>query len=121
MWMSSNTIIGYISVSKECNLTGKINSTKSLVGHLPYHPQKIIGTLSPNGQIITGSVTFARSIPDKYYEGQYEVVPAIESQVLETKQTYLSDDVTVTSIPYFDVSNNAGGSTVYIGSHVELK
>lgn len=52
------------------------------------------------------------------YKGDYEVTPKVESQVLQTAQKFLEDNVTIKEIPYFDVSNNAGGSTVYIGNEV---
>lgn len=52
------------------------------------------------------------------YEGEYEVTPKVEEQTLPTAMTLLKEDVTIKSIPYFDVSNNSGGSTVYIGSEV---
>ena len=52
------------------------------------------------------------------YKGDYEVTPKVESQVLQTAQKFLEDNVTIKEIPYFDVSNTAGGSTVYIGNEV---
>lgn len=120
--MNDNILIGRISsVNAFDNLIGNIESSRALVGCLPAHPQKIIGRLTSGAQSLIGSITFARSIPDKYYEGDYEVVPAVDPQTLPTKQTYLSDDVQVTSIPYFDVSNTSGGSTVYIGTQIEIK
>ena len=52
------------------------------------------------------------------YEGGYEVVPkAFEPVVLPTKNKLLADDVTVTKVPYYEVSNETG-TTVYIASEV---
>lgn len=52
------------------------------------------------------------------YEGDYEVVPkAFEPVVLPTKNKLLADDVTVTKVPYYEVSNETG-TTVYIASEV---
>lgn len=52
----------------------------------------------------------------EYYEGSYEVIPkAFESSVLQTRDKYLTDDVTVTKVPYFEVSNESG-KTVYIAN-----
>lgn len=48
------------------------------------------------------------------YAGEYEVTPAIGSQVLPTRAKTLSRDVTVEGIPRFDVSNQYG-TTVSIG------
>ena len=54
----------------------------------------------------------------EYYEGEYEITPKVESQTMPTAQKTMMDDVTVHAIPYFDVSNQAGGNTVYIGCEV---
>lgn len=57
------------------------------------------------------------AVPDvKDYEGKYDVTPAADAQVLETKDKRMRDNVTVKAIPFFEVSNNSGGNTVYIGT-----
>lgn len=59
--------------------------------------------------------------PDvEYYEGSCDVIPSIESQVLQTAQKLVPYDVTIQAIPRFDVSNTAGGNTVYIGTAAEM-
>ena len=50
-----------------------------------------------------------------YYEGAYEVTPRKVEQVLATKNKSMSDNVTVFSIPYAEVSNLGGGLTATIG------
>ena len=52
------------------------------------------------------------------YEGEYEVTPKIFKQTLQTAHKILKEDVCVKEIPYYEVSNNSGGSTVYIGNEV---
>lgn len=52
------------------------------------------------------------------YEGVYDVTPKVSKQTLPTANTFLSKDVTVAKIPYFEVTNNSGGDTVYIGNEV---
>ena len=49
------------------------------------------------------------------YKGEYEVIPSVLEQILETKNKYLIDNVTVAQIPYHTVSNESGGKTVTIG------
>ena len=49
------------------------------------------------------------------YKGNYQVVPSVLEQTLETKNKYLIDNVTVTTIPFSKVSNTSGGNTVTIG------
>ena len=52
------------------------------------------------------------------YEGAYEVTPKVEAQTLNTANKFLRKDVSIFGIPFFDVSNESGGSTVYIGTEV---
>lgn len=52
------------------------------------------------------------------YEGDYEVTPKVDAQTMPTKGKLMEEDVTIKSIPFFDVSNTSGGSTVYIGNEV---
>ena len=49
------------------------------------------------------------------YEGEYIVIPSSASQTLDTGHKLLINDVTVTAIPYTEVSNTSGGYTVSIG------
>lgn len=49
------------------------------------------------------------------YEGDYDVTPKVEAQRLETKEKLMADDVRIKAIPFFEVSNNSGGDTIYIG------
>lgn len=57
--------------------------------------------------------------PDvKDYEGKYDVTPAFDAQVLETKDKYLRDDVQINAIPIIRVSNTSGGTTVFIATEV---
>lgn len=68
---------------------------------------------------VGGTVIVQHGIP--VYGGTYTVVPLADAQtVLETAEKLLLEDITVTKIPYHEVSNNEGGSTVYIGSEVEI-
>jgi hypothetical protein len=67
----------------------------------------------------------ANNLPDKtgttppQYKGEYVVTPSTEMDiVLETARKLLVEDVTVNKIPYYEVSNNSGGITVFIGNEV---
>ena len=53
------------------------------------------------------------------YTGVYEVTPSGKKTVLQTAQKTMRNDVTIHPIPYYEVSNPAGGSTVYIGGEIE--
>lgn len=52
------------------------------------------------------------------YEGEYEVIPTPEGQTLETAGKLMESDTTVKAIPVYEVSNAAGGTTVYIANEV---
>ena len=49
------------------------------------------------------------------YTGAYEVIPKTEAQTLQTKDKKMVDDVSVHAIPYYEVGNDADGTTVIIG------
>ncbi len=53
--------------------------------------------------------------PAPPYEGEYEVTPKFEAQTLHTADRLLTKDVIIEEIPYAEVSNNSGGTTVTIG------
>lgn len=54
-----------------------------------------------------------------FYLGSYQVVPkANEEQILETKNRIMTDNVTILEIPYYEVSNDSNGTTVYIAKEV---
>lgn len=53
------------------------------------------------------------------YDGEYVVVPDTDNeQVLKTAQKLLDADIKVNKVPYAEVSNTTGGTTVTIGSEV---
>ena len=52
------------------------------------------------------------------YDGPYEVTPKVSAQTLPTAKKFMRDDVSVRAIPYVDVSNPAGGNTIYIANEV---
>ena len=49
------------------------------------------------------------------YTGEYTVDPDFDGKVLQTRQKYMRDNVTINPIQVESVSNPAGGRTVYIG------
>jgi len=51
------------------------------------------------------------------YSGDCHIIPKVEEQVLETRDKLMTDNITVTSIPYYEVSNPQGGTTVIIGGN----
>lgn len=66
-----------------------------------------------------GEIQIVAAGDAEHYTGEYIVTPDTESQTLETAGKLLDDNVTIKEIPFYNVSNNSGGSTVYIGREIE--
>lgn len=62
--------------------------------------------------------TVTEYIGGEVYAGDYAVTPKAEAQTMPTKGKVMTDDVVIHKIPYYEVSNNSGGTTVYIGNEV---
>lgn len=56
--------------------------------------------------------------PVPAYDGPYVVTPTMEGSSLATEGKKMEADVTIHPIPFFNVSNTAGGSTVYIANQI---
>ena len=52
------------------------------------------------------------------YAGDYTVTPNVSGKTLSTKQKFLVEDITIRPIPYYEVSNTAGGDTVFIAKEL---
>lgn len=86
----------------------------------------VSGKISDGGKM-RGSISSAGTIggaisagaPRNVYSGVYKITPKTsEEVVLETAKKYLEQDITVSKVPFFQTSNEAGGATVYIGNEV---
>lgn len=99
-------LIGAVEV-QACTIVGTIGSRQSLMGRISQEA-KVIGNLA------TAYTTSAKA-----YAGEYEVTPTVNGKKLETRQRYMTDDVTILAIPFFEVGNTSGGNTVYIAEKIE--
>lgn len=62
-----------------------------------------------------------KTIEAENYEGIYEVIPKVkENTILETKNKWMKEDVTILEIPAYEVSNIAGGTTLTIGKELKI-
>lgn len=95
-------------INAKGSLKGVVAAKQRLEGTIA-GPSKLSGKVNVGGTI---------KIEPEHYDGEYEVTPSIEPQVLETNQKFMDDDVTVKKIPYAEVTNTANGITVTIGSEV---
>lgn len=86
---------------------------------LSFVPQTFgISFVNPKYAVSTGTPVIKEYIGAEPYGGEYVVIPkANENQVLLTQNKILSENVTVTKVPYFETSN-IYGDTVYIASEV---
>jgi hypothetical protein len=76
---------------------------------------KIHVTVVGTGNKLTGVIAQSGGSFPKY-EGEYEVTPSLAEDIkLETAKKVMTDDVTVKKVPRYDVANEAGGTTIYIG------
>ena len=48
------------------------------------------------------------------YTGQYEAIPAVNSQTFATAQKVMERDFTVAAVPYAEVTNQSNGKTIII-------
>lgn len=74
----------------------------------------ITGGLSASGGL-SGHISMPEVAPVAPYEGEYVVIPQVDEQIMPTAGKRMTDDVTVSGIPYYQVSN-LSGLTVYIGT-----
>ena len=69
------------------NITGTLTSGATLTG-----------TLTPT-YTLSGTLTIPDKLLPQAYEGSYEVTPSDEIQTLETKELWLTDNITINAIP----------------------
>lgn len=71
---------------------------------------------SDNGKVlmVDGGEWAAKKLP--VYEGVYSITPSADNaQVLATGKKYMDADLVVEKIPFYRISDEDGGETVYIG------
>lgn len=78
-------------------------------------------TEADEGRVLTASGGVAVWMDLPKYGGEYTVTPSAENvQTLETAQKYMDADVRIEKIPYYEMDNASGGTTIYIGSDDEI-
>lgn len=78
------------------------------------------GVLAPAKATLHGVLTI-RTNRAEMYDGTYNVRSQTdEAYQLPTADRYLTDNITVEKIPYYETSNLADGLTVYIGKEIEV-
>lgn len=87
-----------MKLTARSSLTGKIEPTQTLVSKVS----------------IGGFI----KIEPEHYTDEHEVTPKTTPQILYTSNKFLVDDIVVHKIPFHEVSNGAGGTTITIGKEV---
>lgn len=80
----------------------------------------VVSKLTTTNKTMIGAINELNSKQQNvdYYDGDYTVTPKVEKQELATRQKLLTEDVKIKEIPFFEVSNNEGGQTVFIGKEL---
>lgn len=76
-----------MSINAKGNLQGVVTTQQELKGNISA-ALELIGNVNAGGVILP-----------EYYEGEYEITPRTEAQVLDTKDKFLKDNVVVAPIP----------------------
>lgn len=100
----------------ELKLKGQITNTKGLSGSI-HAGNSILSAEVTKGLYLSGTAVMPQIIKEviETYEETYTVIPKSSSQILNTKDKKMIDDVTIMEIPYFSVENEAHGDTITIG------
>lgn len=77
-------------------------------------------TIKGGSVMAEGRITGYVSVPKGYdsYQGEYNVVPDIVEQELQTANKLMNNNVVIAKIPLWEVSNDANGETVIIGKEI---
>ena len=96
------------------NITGEIAiNAPNLSGDVVIESE-LNGTMTIEGSL-SGDISSGGS-GIRPYEGDYQITPLVNSdQVFPTKNTRMTDDLTVYKTPTYEVTNPQGGMTLRIG------
>lgn len=114
---NKQTIAGQVNSKNEVSCS--LSALESISGIVAIRAT-IHGDAASRGSV-AGNLAAAYESQIPPYEGDYEVTPKVEGQELKTMHKYMTQDVTVHAIPFFEVSNTSGGNTVYIANEIEFE
>ena len=94
-------------------LSGLVNSPEGIFGKINPHPS-LSGIVNKEQQMSAVVGIYEGMNPEKY-DGDYVFNPKTDSeQTIDTEHKFLTRDIIVNKIPYFETANLTG-TTVYIG------
>lgn len=98
-------------------ITGTLTAPQTITGEL-CAAKPIVGTLTPT-MTISGTLSSSTYWSGETYDGIYTVIPkARTEQSLMTRGLQMTNDVTVTAVPYWETGNETG-YTVYIAEDTD--
>lgn len=109
---SKTKLIGAMASSYEISGTVFVGDCEKRICGQVSNNAELMGAVASNSDI-SGTV-FIEGGREKY-NGTYEVTPRVEEQTFATANKVMINDLVVKEIPYAEVSNPAGGTTVIIG------
>lgn len=116
--ITGKTLVGSVKTSSV--ISGSITPFVKLTGNKLKGSIEVLSGISGSVNScasVAGSVTIDTVYHEviERYEGDYEITPSKEVQIIESKDKVMLDDITIHSIPYAEVTNTANGVTVTIG------
>ena len=99
-------------VSEPDQITANINIDGTITGTVSN--KLLVSASISEANKVTANLNFPEVvINSNIYDGEYVITPSTDTdQVLETKHTYLDDNVTVLKIPTYETSNEVGISFI---------
>lgn len=101
------------------DVSGNLSAKESITGQMGMGAP-LTGDAAHKGSL-AGKLAAAYAVGAEKYDGDYDVTPKVDKQLLKTKHKYMTDDVRILAIPYFEVGNTTGGNTVYIANEIEME
>ncbi len=114
----------------------QINDNTTAIGELQTDVEKVFQSVSSGKEVIASAITdkgvetdakatfstMAQNIMDiptgdthEAYEGNYNLVPKVLAQSVETKDKIMKDNLAVAEIPFHEVSNETGKTAIIGG------
>ena len=79
-------------------IAGQIKVQAATITGTIFQTGAISGAISQEGRLI-GNLATAYSTSAQKYEGEYEVTPTVNEQILETKNKLMTEDIKIQAIP----------------------
>lgn len=87
-----------------------------------YNTTELIAVLETECEIeahIYDTIVVSSVAEEERYTGPYLVEPSCSEQILKTTGKYMTENVNVHRIPFYEVSNASGGTTVIIDKPIQ--